>query len=252
MAKLTAVYEAMAIAVTVDFAARSQRGRRRAFTQLARLDAQLTELKAEVVGSFDGPRDRVGCDHPCTPPGVRETDKVPRITARHWVGLGRAMRSMSIVAAALADATITTTHARRLRAAASRPQFAEWGEAFLVKQASVLRWADWLGAVGLFEQCADGENQPSEPIDPEAVPGLLDSRREVRLFTGALRQAIIHADRLCAAPTTGAERETTRAEPRRHANRRPAPGRARGTTRRPSPSAKPRPRRSWISSSRQP
>ena len=169
VAELTDVCEAMAIAVKVDFAARSPRDRRHALAQLARLDAQLTALKAEVVGSFDGQRDWVGYGHPSPASGVRETAKVPQTTARQWVGLGRAMRSMPIVAAALADATITTAHAQRLRSTASRPQFAEWGEAFLVEQAGVLRWTDWLSAVGHFEQC-DDENQPSEPIDPEAAP----------------------------------------------------------------------------------
>lgn len=170
MAELTDLSQAMDLALKVDIAARTPRDRRHALRQLARLDAQLTALKASVAGAFDAERDWAGFGYASPASGIRETARVPMTTARNWVGLGRAMREMPLVAAALADGAITPSHAQRLRATASRPQFAAWGEAFLLEQASILDWKRWLTVVGRFEQCADDANQPPEPLDPDEIP----------------------------------------------------------------------------------
>ncbi len=170
VAELTDLCEAMDIAAKVDFAACTPRDRRHALRQLARVDAQLMALQADVADAYDGQRDWAGFGFASPAAGVRETARVPMTTARQWVGLGRAMRTMPLVRQALADAEITPSHAQRLRASATRPQFGDWGEAFLLEQAQVLRWKDWLTVVDRFEQYADDENQPSEPPDPEALP----------------------------------------------------------------------------------
>ena len=170
VAEMTDLSDAMDIAVKADFGACTPRDRRQALDQLARLDAQLTALKAAVVGHYDGQRDWAGYGHASPAAGVRETTRVSMATARSWVSLGRAMRSMPQVAAALADAEITVSHAHRLRESAKRPQFAEWGEAFLLEKAGELRWKDWLTVVDRFEQYADDENQPTDPPDPDAIP----------------------------------------------------------------------------------
>ena len=170
VAELTDVCDAMDIAMKVDVTAVTPGDRRRALKQLARLDAQLTALKAEVVGAFDAQRDWVGFGFASPAAGVREMAKVPMAESRRWVGWGRAMRSMPLIARALADAEITRSHAQRLRSTASRPQFADWGEAFLLEQAGILRWKDWLTVVDRFEQCADDENQPAEPLDLDTPP----------------------------------------------------------------------------------
>jgi hypothetical protein len=170
VAELTDLSEAMDIAAKVDFGACTPGDRRRALKQLARLDAQLMALKADVAGAYDRQRDWAGFGFASPAVGVRETARVPMSTARQWIGLGRAMGTMPLVQQALADAEITPSHAQRMRASATRPQFADWGEAFLLEQAGVLRWKDWLTVVDRFEQCADDENQPSDPPDPDAIP----------------------------------------------------------------------------------
>lgn len=170
MAELTDLCEAMDIAAKVDFAACTPRDRRHALRQLARVDAQLMALKADVADTYDRQRDWAGFGFASPAVGVRETARVPMATARQWIGLGRSMRTMPLVRQALADAEITPSHAQRLRASASRPQFGDWGEAFLLEQAGLLRWKDWLTVVDRFEQYADDENQPSELPDPEALP----------------------------------------------------------------------------------
>ena len=170
VAELTDLSEAMDIAAKVDFDACTPRDRRQALKQLARLDAQLMALKAHIAGAFDHQRDWAGFGFASPAAGVRETARVPMATARQWIGLGRGMRTMPQVHQALADAEITPAHAQRLRASASRPQFAEWGEAFLLEKAAELRWKDWLTVVDRFEQYADDENQPAEPPDPDATP----------------------------------------------------------------------------------
>ena len=170
VAELTDLCEAMDIASKVDFAACTPRDRRLALKQIARLDAQLTALKAEVAGTYDGQRDWAGFGFASPAVGVRETARVSMAAAQQWVGLGRAMGTMPLVQHALADATITPSHAQRLWAAATRPQFADWGEAFLLEKAGELRWKEWLTVVDHFERCADDENQSPDPLDPEALP----------------------------------------------------------------------------------
>ena len=169
VAELTDLCDAMDIALKVDFGACEPGERRRALKQLARLDAQMTALKAEVVGTYDSRRDWAGFGHPSPATGVRETAKVPMATARQWVGLGRAARSMPRVVDALAAGTISTAHAQRLRATSRRPQFADWGEAFLLEKAGELRWKAWLTVVDTFERCADDENSP-EPTGLDTLP----------------------------------------------------------------------------------
>ena len=90
VAELTDLCDAMDIAMKVDFGACGPGDRRRALKQLARLDAQMTALKAEVIGTYDGRRDWAGFGYPSPATGVRETARVPMATARQWVGLGRA------------------------------------------------------------------------------------------------------------------------------------------------------------------
>lgn len=170
VAELTDLCEAMDIASKVDFGTCTPRDRRHALRQLASLDAQLMVLKADVADAYDRRRDWAGFGFASPAVGVRETAHVPMAAARQWVGLGRAMRTMPLVRQALADAEITASHAQRLRASATRPQFGEWGEAFLLEQAGVLRWKDWLTVVDRFEQYADDENQPSKLPDPDALP----------------------------------------------------------------------------------
>ena len=60
VAELTDLCDAMDIAVKVDFGSATPRDRRSALKQLARLDAQMLALRAEVVGSFDGQKDWSG------------------------------------------------------------------------------------------------------------------------------------------------------------------------------------------------
>ncbi|MEM9200467.1 MAG: HNH endonuclease signature motif containing protein [Actinomycetota bacterium] len=162
VAELTDLSDAMDIATKVDFSAATPRDRRQALAQLARLEAQMLALTAELVGTYDQQRDWAGFGFASAAVGVRETAKLSMQTARQWVGLGRSMRTMPLVADALANAAITVSHARRLHAAAARPQFADWGEAFLIEKAAELRWKDWLLVVDRFEQCADDENQSQE------------------------------------------------------------------------------------------
>ncbi len=159
---------ALDAALQVDLGSATPRDRRRAVARLGRLDAKVTALQAKVVGEFDAKKDWAGFGYPSASAGVREMAGVPAQTARRLVGLGRDLRRMPETEAALAAGTITTSHAQRLRSTATRAEFADGGEAFLLEQAGELRWRPWLKVVATFEDVVDEANQPDpacEPID---------------------------------------------------------------------------------------
>ncbi len=166
VAELTDLSDAMDIAVKVDFAACTPRDRRRAIASIARIESQLVALKADVIGTFDRENDWAGYGYPSPAAAVREIAKVPMRQARQWVSLARALRGMPLTVAALAEGSLSTAHAMRLRVAAKRQTFPE-GEALLVEQAWVLRWSEWLEVVGYWESCAD-DAETDDPSDPGA------------------------------------------------------------------------------------
>ena len=166
VAELTDLSEAMDIAVKVDFGGCSARDRRHALASITRLESQLMALKASAVGSFEREHDWSGYGFPSPATAVREIAKVPMQQARQAVSLARSLRGMPLTAAALAQGSLSTTHAMRLRTAAKRRTFPE-GEALLVEQASVLRWSEWLEVVGYWESCAD-DAEAADPGDPAA------------------------------------------------------------------------------------
>lgn len=162
---------ALDAALAVDLGAATARERRQAVARLGRLDAKITALRAQIVGEYDAKKDWAGFGHASAAAGVRETAKVPAKTARQMIAPGRAMRRMPLTSAALADGSITTAHAMRLRITAGRAEFADGGEAFLLEKAGVLRWSAWLKVVGRWEEVVDEANQPDPgdlPIDPDA------------------------------------------------------------------------------------
>lgn len=166
VAELTDLNEAMDVAVKVDFAACTPRDRRQAVASIVRLESQLTALRAEIIGTFERENDWAGYGYPSPATAVREIAKVPMKQARQSVALARALRTMPLTAAALADGTLSTAHAMRLRVAAKRRTFPE-GEALLVEQAAALRWSEWLKVVGYWESCAD-DAESGDPNDPAA------------------------------------------------------------------------------------
>ncbi|MEM9465565.1 MAG: DUF222 domain-containing protein [Actinomycetota bacterium] len=147
----------------------SRRERRASAGTIARLESQLMALQAEVVGAFEREHDWSGYGYPSAATAVREIARVPAQQARRSVALARALRGMPRTAAALAEGTLTTAHAMRLRVAAKRHTFSD-GEALLVEQASILRWSDWLEVVGYWEACADDaeSSDPGEPAGSDA------------------------------------------------------------------------------------
>ncbi len=168
VAELDDLERALDAALAVDLGSLTPRDRRRAVARLGRLDAKATALQARVVGEFDAKNDWSGVGYPSASAGVRELAKVPAQTARRLVGFGRDLRRMPETDAALAEGTITTSHAQRLRSTASRVEFADGGEAFLLEKAAGLRWRPWLTVVGRFEDVVDEANQPDPgdaPID---------------------------------------------------------------------------------------
>ncbi|MEM9203879.1 MAG: HNH endonuclease signature motif containing protein [Actinomycetota bacterium] len=167
VAELTDLSDAMDVAVKVDFNACTPRDRRQALAAVARLESQMMALKGAVVDAYDRHHDWSGYGHPSAATGVRETAKMPMHAARQAVSLGRAVRGMPITWAALADGSLTTAHALRLRVAAKRAAFAE-SEALLVDQAKTLRWRDWLTAIAYWESLADDDESP-DPGDPNAL-----------------------------------------------------------------------------------
>lgn len=161
---------ALDAALAVDLDSLTARDRRRAVARLGRLDAKATALQVQLVGEFDAKKDWSGFGYPSASAGVRELARVPAQTARRLVGFGRDLRRMPGTAAALAEGTITTSHAQRLRSTSTRPAFADGGEAHLLEQATAFRWAPWLKLVAKFEDVVDEANQPDpgdEPIDLE-------------------------------------------------------------------------------------
>ena len=180
VAEVTDLSDAMDIAVKVDFGASTPRDRRQAVASIARLESQLVALKAGVIGTFDRENDWAGYGYPSPATAVREIAKVPMRQARQSVSLARALRRMPRTAAALADGTLSTAHAMRLRVAAKRRTFAQ-GEALLVEQASALRWSEWLEVVGYWESCAD-DAETDDPGDPGAA-----DRREAKARLSATK-----------------------------------------------------------------
>ncbi|MEM8708553.1 MAG: DUF222 domain-containing protein [Actinomycetota bacterium] len=169
VAEIQDLSEAMAIALKVDFAACTPGDRRSAIRELGRLESQFLALQAEVVGQFEQRKDWAGYGHRSPAVGIREISKVPMRQARHAVATARSLRGMPLTSAALADGSLSTAHAMRLRAAARRAAFTE-GEALLVEQAGTLRWADWLKAVAYWEQLADDDGSVGPDTDePDAA-----------------------------------------------------------------------------------
>ena len=166
LAETTDVSEAMEILTKVDFGAVEPGERRRCLALVGQIEAQWTAAKAALIGEYDTKKDWAAVGHRSPAVGVGRTAKMPIPAARQTVALARALRKMPETHAALASASISTAHAMRLRPTSRRPQFAAGGEAFLVEQASVLSWKDWLTAVNTWESYADDENAPGADGDP--------------------------------------------------------------------------------------
>lgn len=166
LAETIDVSEAIEILAKVDFGAVEPGERRRCLALVAQIEAQWTAAKAALIGEYDTKKDWAAVGHRSPAVGVGRTAKMPIPAARQAVSLGRALRRMPETQAALATGSITTMHAMRLRPTSKRPQFAAGGEAFLVEQASVLSWKDWLTAVNTWESYADDENAPDADGDP--------------------------------------------------------------------------------------
>lgn len=161
LAETTDVSEAMEILAKVDFGAVEPGERRRCLALIGQIESQWTAAKVSLVGEYDTKKDWAAVGHRSSAVGVAKTAKVPMPASRQAVSMARALRKMPVTAAALAAGSITTTHATRLRAAAKRPQFrGVGGEAFLVEQAALLSWKDWLQAVNTWESYADDETEP--------------------------------------------------------------------------------------------
>lgn len=175
MAELTDLSDAMTVAVKIDFDAATPRDRRHALKAIATLEAQLMALRGAAVDAYHRHGDWSGYGHASAAAGVRETAKIPMQSARHAVALGRALRAMPLTWVGLADGSLTTAHAMRLRLAARRASFAD-GEALLVEQATTLRWRDWLEAIEYWESLADDAESP-DPADPGAPDPRVDKAR---------------------------------------------------------------------------
>ena len=167
LAEVTDVSEAMEILAKVDFHACEPRDRRHSLAALAKLESQLMAVKAELVSAYDAEKDWSSVGHRSPAVGVSKTAKVPMPVARRAVALGRSKRAMPLTFESLASGRLSTAHANRLRQTAKRREFTEaGGEDFLLRQASVLPWKDWLTVVGTWEQAVDDHNEPDPTGDP--------------------------------------------------------------------------------------
>ena len=166
LAELDDVGEAVRLAAKVDFCGLSGAEVEAAAEQVQALKSQLAALEAEVVGAYDSSMHWSVARHRSTAEALRHRCRMRGGEATSAVVLARKLRTMTATAVALADATITGSHAHRLCRSAVRPEFAE-AEAFLLRKATVLSFTDWERAVTYWEQVVDEARQGDDPEPPD-------------------------------------------------------------------------------------
>lgn len=166
LAELDDLSEAIRLAAKVDYARLPGAEVQAAAERVQVLKAQLAALEAEAVGAYDASMEWSIGRHRSPAAALRHRCRLRGANARASVTLARSLRSMPGTALALHDGAISESHARRLTRAATRPEFAD-GEAFLLRKAALLSFADWERAVGYWEQVVDEARRGDDPEPPD-------------------------------------------------------------------------------------
>jgi Domain of unknown function (DUF222) len=166
LAEFDDIGEAIKLATKVDLCGLPGAEVEAAAERVQALKSQLAALEAGVVGAYDASMHWSIAGHHGAAEALRHRCRMRGGDATSAVVVARKLRTMAATAEALADATITGSHARRLCRSAIRPEFAE-AEAFLLRKATVLSFTDWERAVTYWEQVVDEARQGDDPEPPD-------------------------------------------------------------------------------------